>query len=80
MENNPTQKLKIMKKNSLITIVLFSTLLLTPLKAEAKGFGFDTSIETEYIGAGLCLTRTFSTLYIFWIPVQTTVVETIDPC
>ena len=69
-----------MKKISLISIVLLSTLLLTPYRAEAKGFGFEDSIETEYIGAGLCMTRTFTTLYIFWIPIQTTVVETIDPC
>jgi preprotein translocase subunit SecG len=69
-----------MKKTSLITIALLSTLLLTPLKADARGFGFEDSIETEYIGAGLCLTRTTTTLYIFWIPVQTTVEETINPC
>lgn len=69
-----------MKKSTLVTIAFLSILLFTPIKAEAKGFGFESSVETEPIGAGLCLVTTTTTLYVFWIPIQTTYEQDIVPC
>lgn len=65
-------------KMSVLSIALVSFLILTPAKAEAKGFGTETNTTTHYMGAGQCLTTT--TLYIFWIKVQETVEYNIVNC
>lgn len=67
-------------KISALSIALVCFLILTPSKAEAKGFGTETSTTTHYMGAGQCLKTTTTTLYIFWIKVQETVEYNIVNC
>lgn len=47
-------------------------MLLIPSKAEAKGFGSESTVLTHYMGAGQCLETTVTKVYVFWISVQTT--------
>lgn len=67
-------------KISILSLMLAFTLIMIPTKSEAKGFGTEDSTSTQYIGAGQCLETTVTTLYLFWLPVQTTVDYNIVSC
>jgi hypothetical protein len=62
------------------SLLILSFLLFTPIEAEAKGFGKETTESTSEVGAGQCMTTTVTKVKFLWITVQKTVEYNMHSC